>query len=228
MTQTNRLETEWQAIKPLASEARFWTVERNTEPSESAIERWLLTFSANFISKVTTASQWQATESVAEQTTDSDVVELGNELMAEVSFPINYPESPPTIELRTSTFHPNIAADGIVSLADIGIVWNAEVSMDLVIERFWNVIRGSYVDTNNPINIGAGRWFKSQTELTLPIDERPLTEEATVNRNIISYRRKGEAFNKPNTSPTQQQAASRHVIHDDSQAAGNDVIHFID
>lgn len=231
-----RLESEWNSIKSLATQSRFWTIEKITDQPDETGPVWKIIFEAPFVSKVTSASQWNRevaeNQNSTNENTNEAIVELGDQLVALIEFCSRFPQQPPTIQLESPVFHPNIAADGVVNLADIGIVWNPEVSIDLVVERFWNVLRGSYLDLEHPINLGAGQWYREQKQITLPIDSRPLTEQTTVNRNIVSYRRKGELFRKqrPNHVRDSTNRTANHPIANESRASisDSDAIHFID
>lgn len=109
-----------------------------------------------------------------------------------VGFPDEYPERPPVIEISTPVFHPNIAADGRVVLPDIGMSWQKDLTVDIVIERIWDLIRLATIDIDNAINRAAARWLAGQTAIELPLDSRGLSPARTMS-NIVRYRSKSRS-----------------------------------
>jgi ubiquitin-protein ligase len=124
-----------------------------------------------------------------------------------------YPESPPDIRWLTPIFHPNISFSGFIQLAEIGVPWSPAASLDVVCEQLWEVARGAFVNLDKAVNFPAKEWFETQSEVTFPVDPRPLRDSAVpAAHNIVKYeRRPGSA--RP------QSAAEVLYIGDDAPAA---------
>ena len=64
--------------------------------------------------------------------------------------------------------------------------------LDEVCERLWDVTRLAYLNLDRAVNYSARNWYKNQTQLTLPLDTRPLRDRVRpVNANVIRYERRG-------------------------------------
>lgn len=146
---------------------------------------------------------------------DLEKVELleGHEI--ELRLPHNYLERGPDIRWITPIAHPNVSFSGFVSLEEIGLPWNQELTLDIVCERLWDVCRYHYVSLENAINEPAKNWVESpEREIQFPVDSRPLRDvEATQGENIICYIRKNSANNNPRmTRPEQLQKEPGVVV----------------
>lgn len=104
-----------------------------------------------------------------------------------IDFPDDYPDSGPGFHLETPVFHPNLPADGRVSVAETGLTWAADLPPDIVLERLWDLMRGARFDVLNAVNVAAARWYASQTALTFPLDPRRFSSRAEL-KNIVRYR----------------------------------------
>ena len=150
------------------------------------------------------------------ETSDSHRIVLG--------FPDEYPQRPPLIEITTHVFHPNIAADGRVALPDIGMSWQTDLTVDIVIERIWDLIRLATMDIDNAINRAAARWLAGQSVIELPLDSRGLSSARTMS-NIVHYRSKSRSRVVPNT----RSRDLRHAIDDGRPSVEPDNgVHFIE
>ena len=109
----------------------------------------------------------------------------------ELKLPYSYPRRPPDIRWRTPIYHPNISFSGLVKLRDVGMPWDEDLGLDIVLERLWDVARLAYVDEQRACNYSAKNWLKGQTAIALPADNRPLRDKtAPSGSNIIQYERR--------------------------------------
>lgn len=106
----------------------------------------------------------------------------------ECRLPFAYPRDVPDLRWRTPIFHPNISHDGFMSLRELGIQWNAQVMLDALCERLWDVARFAYVNSDEVLNYAAQRWLDEQPAHTLPLDPRPLRDvRPAQSSNIVGY-----------------------------------------
>jgi ubiquitin-protein ligase len=122
----------------------------------------------------------------------SDQVEFEELHRCDLRLPYSYPERPPDVRWITSIFHPNISFSGFINLRDVGLPWQSSVTLDEVCQRLWDVTRVSYINFDRAVNYSARNWYKSQTQLQLPLDNRPLRDRVRpVNVNVVRYERRG-------------------------------------
>lgn len=135
---------------------------------------------------------------IAKDDIDSVEPEYSEQQIIEIRIPVGFPECQPEINWRSEIFHPNIPLDGSVSLADVGLNWNAEMTLPVICERLWDVARWAYLESCDPANSTAGNWFRQKMKIELPLDNRrfELPRSHGLN-NVFSYRRKGAAAAKP-------------------------------
>jgi hypothetical protein len=109
----------------------------------------------------------------------------------ELKLPSTYPETPPVMRWGTPVFHPNISFAGFLEPVGVGIHWLPVLTLDVICERLWDLVRCAYVDLENPVNRAAADWFLRQREFQLPIDDRPLRDLAQArSTNVFRYHRK--------------------------------------
>jgi len=109
----------------------------------------------------------------------------------ELKLPSSYPEAPPLMRWETPVFHPNISFAGFLEPVGIGIHWLPVLTLDVLCERLWDLVRGAYVDLENPVNRAAADWYLRQREFNIPVDTRPLRDLAQARcANIFRYHRK--------------------------------------
>ena len=119
--------------------------------------------------------------------------EIIREHEIELRLPYGYPAMGPDIRWSTPLYHPNVSFSGFVNLADIGLEWTPAMGLDMVCERLWDVIRLAQFNNERAVNYSAKKWLEEQSELTVPLDARPLRDKAAgVNRNVVKYRRRGQ------------------------------------
>ncbi len=119
-----------------------------------------------------------------------ETIACGNKHQLTINLPDDYPKSPPLVQFVSPLFHPNVSADGLVHLGDIGLSWQPEMTLDVVCERIWDVIRAAYVDKESVVNQSAGEWYLVE-ESRFPLDGRSLSKPKDSLANIVSYHRKG-------------------------------------
>ncbi|QDU94886.1 ubiquitin-conjugating enzyme E2 [Lignipirellula cremea] len=118
--------------------------------------------------------------------------ELADLHRVDVRLPQSYPDRPPDIRWITPLFHPNVSFGGFLDLQHAGLPWEADLTLDIVVERLWDVLRLAYFDLDLATNFTARQWYLDGCALRLPTDLRPLRDKApVVSENIIRYDRKG-------------------------------------
>jgi hypothetical protein len=121
---------------------------------------------------------------------DVELVELHR---VDLRLPYAYPQVPPDIRWASPVFHPNISFSGFIHLRDVGLPWDASVTLDVVCERLWDVARAAYKNVDRATNISAKKWYEQQHRLRLPVDARPLRDKARPSAsNVVRYRRRGQ------------------------------------
>jgi len=117
-------------------------------------------------------------------------VEYNDTHEVEIRLGYGYPERPPDIRFLTPIFHPNISSSGYVRLEECGLEWAKEMTLDVVCERLWDLVRAAYVDVGKDANYSAKRWFAEQKKVSLPVDNRPLRDRgAPTAANVVRYER---------------------------------------
>lgn len=108
----------------------------------------------------------------------------------DLRLPYSYPISPPDIRWLTPLWHPSVSFSGFVNLADIGLNWEADLPLDIVCERLWDIARGAFLP-EKATNFAAQHWYEKQCSFQLPLDPRPLRDRAlSGGSNIVRYERK--------------------------------------
>ena len=88
----------------------------------------------------------------------------------------SYPRGMPDMTWRTPVFHPNISSGGVVCLGGYGTHWVPSLRLDELCEMLWDIIRYHNFDVESPYNREAALWVRSQDQLNLPLDDRPLRD----------------------------------------------------
>jgi hypothetical protein len=141
-------------------------------------------------------------------------VEMVDLHRVELRLPYAYPRVPPDVRWVTPIFHPNVSFSGFIHLADVGLPWDADVTLDVVCERLWDVARLAYMNQAKATNYSAKNWFAEQRLWQLPVDVRSLRDRATpAGKNVVRYRRRGQAATAP---PADQQAEDILFIGEDT------------
>jgi hypothetical protein len=118
-------------------------------------------------------------------------VEIVSVHRCELRLPFTYPTDAPDVRWLTPLMHPNVSYSGFLSWREIGIDWHPDMTLGVVCERLWDVVRLAYVNTTDVLNYSAQRWLEEQNRTPLPLDIRPLRDIVPpANPNIISYARR--------------------------------------
>jgi ubiquitin-protein ligase len=118
-------------------------------------------------------------------------IQLIDEHRCELRLNLSYPERPPDVRWMTALLHPNISFGGFIRLSDIGLPWHADLELEAICERLWDVARLAYFDLENATNHAARQWLATQQEFALPVDPRPLRDRIVGgNTNIVRYERR--------------------------------------
>lgn len=123
-----------------------------------------------------------------------------------------YPKREPDLKWLTPIYHPNLSKSGFVDLKDIGLEWNPELSLEIICERLWDVIRLAYMDFPTATCLDAKEWYQQHLALKVPIDARQLRDRAMVSQsNIVQYNRRNQQ-KKPASKPNPGNA-NREVLY---------------
>jgi ubiquitin-protein ligase len=106
----------------------------------------------------------------------------------EIRLGYGFPKRPPDVRWLTPISHPNITYSGYFQLADCGLTWQEDLTLDILCERLWDVARLAWLDLETAKNYTVKRWFSEQQDLTLPVDDRPLRDRGGPSpSNVIHY-----------------------------------------
>lgn len=182
----SRLAQEWEAINSLAKANRFFEA-REVTPLEDLSDdvstyRLELKFKGKGIASIGSVPT---------------AIEYADEHIVMLEFPRDFPQQAPKIQVVSILFHPNVPQSGLISTPDIGLVWQPELSSDIVCERIWDVIRGAYWEPEDAVNPAAARWYREHAPRRLPLDPHPLDDPAEkVLNNIVRYSRRDSSAPK--------------------------------
>ncbi len=99
---------------------------------------------------------------------------LRNQHEITITLGASYPRMMPELTWRTPIFHPNISANGVVCLGGYSTHWVPSLSLDQLCAMLWDMIRYANYDVDSPYNREAAMWARTQQQIALPIDARPL------------------------------------------------------
>lgn len=120
----------------------------------------------------------------------NEEVELGDEHQIEIRLGFAYPERPPEVRFKSQIFHPNVSSVGFIKLDECGLEWEPEMTLDVVCERLWDVIRCAFINKDKASNYSAQKWFAEQNKIEFPVDGRPLRDRsAPAPGNVVEYER---------------------------------------
>ena len=166
-----RLKGDREALAALAGASTIFSFEASGE----APDRYLLVFRGKGLARGTSSAG------------DVTLVDLHQ---IDLRMPYAYPGSPPDVRWLTPLWHPSVSFSGFVNLADVGLVWNRDLPIDVVCERLWDIARGAYLPAKGT-NYAAKNWFDKECQYKLPIDSRPLRDRALMGgTNIVRYERR--------------------------------------
>jgi hypothetical protein len=95
----------------------------------------------------------------------------------EIYLGADYPRNRPQLQWKTEIFHPNISGTGLVCLGGYSTHWVPSLNLDELVEMLWDMVRFSNYDVKSPYNLVAARWVASQTQLSFPLDVRPVRDK---------------------------------------------------
>jgi hypothetical protein len=169
-----RLNSDLAVLEALRGESTILSFEPAGEPPD----RYTLTFRGKGLGR-------------EGMSTDVSVIELHQ---IDLRMPYSYPERPPDVRWLTPIVHPNISFSGFLNLAEIGLPWTPDLTLDILCERLWDVARGAYVNLEKAANYSAKNWYEQECSFELPVDPRPLRDKAGVSvTNVVKYQRRGSA-----------------------------------
>ena len=189
-----RLRADLEALRALKKNSSIFDFEFTSEPPD----RYTLTFRGRGVER--------------DAANDADV-SFVDEHRCDLRLPYSYPERPPDIRWVTPLFHPNVSFSGFINVTDIGLPWDAGISLDVVCERLWDVARFAHLDLDRATNYSAKNWFEEESTLRLPIDHRLIRDQdVPATTNIVKYERRGGTPN----------LAIPETAHDDILFIGED------
>jgi ubiquitin-protein ligase len=148
----------------------------NFEPAGEPPDRYTLTFRGKGLGR-------------EGMSTDVSVIELHE---IDLRMPFSYPERPPDVRWLTPIVHPNVSFSGFLNLAEIGLPWTEDLTLDILVERLWDVARGAHLNLDKAANYSAKNWYEKECGFELPVDLRPLRDMAELPvTNVVKYQRRG-------------------------------------
>ncbi len=169
----DRLKSDFEAIQALKAASTLFDFETTGEPPE----RYTVTFRGKGVARGSSGEE-------------VEIIELHR---CDIRLPYSYPERGPDIRWLTPIFHPNISFSGFINLKQIGLPWEKDITLDVVVERLWDLARMAHVTEDKAVNYTAKNWFEEENTLRLPLDHRPLRDKsAPAKSNVIRYERRGE------------------------------------
>jgi ubiquitin-protein ligase len=167
-----RLKREHEGLQALQQSSSIFRFETTGDPPD----RYTLTFRGKGLGR--------------DPSSQSEVTAIDLH-QVDLRLPYSYPQSPPDIRWLTPIFHPNISFSGFVNLADIGLVWAKDVTLDVVCERLWDMARLEFVNAGRATNYSAKNWLEKNDKYRLPVDARPLRDRAAGGgTNVVRYERR--------------------------------------
>lgn len=168
----DRLQADHETLQKLSDCSSLFQFEATGRPPD----RYLLSFHGRGIVSALSARQ----------------VNFAEKHEVELRLPYSYPEAGPDLRWLTPILHPNVSFSGFIHLPDLGLPWDASVSLDAVCERLWDVARLAYVNVDCVSNFKAQNWLDTPGRLPVPVDRRPLRDQLPPpGVNVIRYRRRG-------------------------------------
>ncbi|HZL89913.1 MAG TPA: ubiquitin-conjugating enzyme E2 [Pirellulaceae bacterium] len=172
-SRTVRLKSDLAALEALRGESTILAL----EPAGDPPDRYTLTFRGKGLGR-------------EGMSTDVSVIELHQ---VDLRMPYSYPERPPDVRWLTPIVHPNVSFSGFLNLAEIGLPWSPELTLDILCERLWDVARGAYINVEKAANYAAKNWYEQECGFELPVDIRPLRDKVQISLpNVVKYQRRGE------------------------------------
>lgn len=179
---TARLNADLAALESLRGESSLFSF----EPAGDPPDRYTLTFRGKGLGR-------------EGMSTDVSVIELHQ---VDLRMPYSYPERPPDVRWLTPIVHPNVSFSGFLNLAEIGLPWTPDLTLDILCERLWDVARGAYVNAEKAANYSAKNWYEQECSFELPVDARPLRDKAGVSvTNVVKYQRRGKGVQLASATP---------------------------
>ena len=170
-----RLATDLETLRALKKSSSIFDFECTGDPPD----RYTLIFRGRGISHDTSPSK------------DIEYVELHR---CDLRLSYSYPDRPPDIRWRTATFHPNISLSGFINTKDIRLPWEKALTLDVLCERLWDVIRLAFIDLEKSPNYAARSWFEENSNFQVPVDHRPLSDSShPISSNVVRYERRSGA-----------------------------------
>jgi len=167
--QKQRLTAEHEVMQDLARRSSILQFETESDPPE----RYEITFRGRGISRAATYR------------TDVEYLDVHR---CEILLKYGYPERPPQVRWLTPIFHPNISFSGRIDLKKCGLVWEEDMTLDVVCERLWDLCRGAWIDLPTADNYSAKSWYEQQRDVTLPVDARTLFDQGGPSpSNVFRY-----------------------------------------
>ena len=169
-----RLWGELESLRSLKRQSSIFDFQYEGEPPDN----FTVTFAGKGISSVDS---------------DSDEAVFSEKHEIQIQMAYLYPKREPDLKWVSPIYHPNVANSGVVDLEDSGLEWNEGLSIEIICERLWDVIRLAHLDTEKSSQLGAKDWFKNKLNLKLPIDARPLRDRSVATQsNVVQYTRRNQ------------------------------------
>lgn len=106
----------------------------------------------------------------------SGKIEVVRKHEVEVKLGSSYPRTKPELRWLTPIFHPNISDLGMVCLGGFDQHWAPSLTLDVLCEMLWDMVRYHNYDVRSPYNREAAVWANEQTSFQFPIDSTPMRD----------------------------------------------------
>ena len=173
-TRDDRLWAELEGLRSLKRQSSIFDFEYEGDPPDN----FTVTFTGRGIAGVQSDS-------------DEAMISEAHEIQIQMAY--LYPKREPDLKWVSPIYHPNVSNSGFVDLEDIGLEWNEELTIEIICERLWDVIRLAHLDFEKSSQMAAKDWFKNKLNLKLPIDARPLRDRSVATQsNVVQYTRRNQ------------------------------------
>lgn len=126
-----------------------------------------------------------------------------------------YPRTMPDLQWITPLFHPNVSASGVVCLGGFGTHWAPGVTLPVIVQMLWNMIRYANVDIRSPYNRDAVVWLATQPPNRFPLDPRPLRDQPSAERQQAPQQPPAQQLPTPQ-QPPQREPPQREPLQRES------------
>jgi hypothetical protein len=140
----------------------------------------------------------------------------------------SYPRMMPELTWVSPIFHPNISASGVVCLGGYGTHWVPSLSLDVLCEMLWDMIRYRNYDVDSPYNREAAMWARSQSTYLLPLDPRPIRDRLAAEASLPSGRVPGSSLTYSSSPHSEVRIESAPLGHAPEEIVEAEIVEVLD